>query len=167
MSMNTRSCRITQNSRRCSSPLQGCGFSGARQPMRPSKNSPTSRSVDAGAISITRVPFAPANSSCQSHISVVHYLLGTFLAASAPSSSPPLRPQKWSELAQFLCNVSPLEATLMDLLASVANKRLTVWLSPLDATLTKNIGGWRYLVWPPCIHFRVTQNRFLRSVDAF
>jgi hypothetical protein len=28
----------------------------------------------------------------------------------------------------------------MDLLASVANKRLTAWLSPVDATLTKNRG---------------------------
>ena|SRR6266446_2518093 len=37
--------------------------------------------------------------------------------------------------------VSPLAATLMDLPASVANKRLTVGLSPLDATLTKNRGG--------------------------
>src|SRR5713101_5073698 len=29
----------------------------------------------------------------------------------------------------------------MDLPASVANKRLTVWLTPLDATLTKKWGG--------------------------
>src|SRR6266478_3075324 len=36
--------------------------------------------------------------------------------------------------------VSPLAATLMDLPASVANKRLTVGVSPLDATLTKNRG---------------------------
>src|SRR5713226_6405118 len=36
--------------------------------------------------------------------------------------------------------LSPLAATLMDLLASVANKRLTAGLSPLDATLTKNQG---------------------------
>ncbi len=28
----------------------------------------------------------------------------------------------------------------MDPLASVANKRLTAWLTPLDATLTKNTG---------------------------
>src|SRR5258708_22041778 len=28
----------------------------------------------------------------------------------------------------------------MDLPASVANKRLTAWLNPLDATLTKNTG---------------------------
>ena len=36
--------------------------------------------------------------------------------------------------------LSPLSATLIDLPASVANKRLTPWLSPLDATLTKNRG---------------------------
>src|SRR6266852_6486649 len=36
--------------------------------------------------------------------------------------------------------LSPLDATLMDLPASVANKRLTVRLNPLDATLTKNTG---------------------------
>ncbi len=36
--------------------------------------------------------------------------------------------------------LSPSVATLFDLPASVANKRLTVWLSPLDATLTKNTG---------------------------
>src|SRR5580704_3929808 len=37
--------------------------------------------------------------------------------------------------------VSPLAATLMNLPASVANKRLTAKLTPLDATLTKNRGG--------------------------
>jgi hypothetical protein len=37
--------------------------------------------------------------------------------------------------------VSPLPATLMDLSASVANKRLTARLTPLDATLTKNRGA--------------------------
>jgi hypothetical protein len=36
--------------------------------------------------------------------------------------------------------VSPLAATLMDLPASVANKRLTTGVSSLDATLTKNRG---------------------------
>src|SRR5580693_8939478 len=36
--------------------------------------------------------------------------------------------------------ITPLAATLMDLPASVANKRLTDWLSPLDATLTKKRG---------------------------
>lgn len=38
--------------------------------------------------------------------------------------------------------LSPLAATLMDLYASVANKRLTAQLSPLNATLTKNRWGW-------------------------
>jgi hypothetical protein len=37
--------------------------------------------------------------------------------------------------------ISVLDATLMDLPASVANKRLTVRLTPLDATLTKKWGG--------------------------
>src|SRR5258708_7747534 len=39
----------------------------------------------------------------------------------------------------FAC-VNPLTATLMQLPASVANKRLAEWLSPLAATLTKNTG---------------------------
>jgi len=37
-------------------------------------------------------------------------------------------------------SLSPVAATLMDLRASVANKRLAAGLSPLDATLTKNGG---------------------------
>src|SRR6266850_5405978 len=41
---------------------------------------------------------------------------------------------------QHFVRVSPLPATLMDLPASVANKRLTAELSPLAATLTKNRG---------------------------
>jgi hypothetical protein len=36
--------------------------------------------------------------------------------------------------------LSPLDATLMHLPASVANKRLTAYLNSLDATLTKNRG---------------------------
>ena len=41
---------------------------------------------------------------------------------------------------QYTAPVSPLAATLMDLPASVANKRLTENLNPLDATLAKNTG---------------------------
>jgi hypothetical protein len=37
--------------------------------------------------------------------------------------------------------LSPLDATLMDLPASIANKRLMVLLSSLDATLTKTGRG--------------------------
>ncbi len=56
---------------------------------------------------------------------------GSLLAASRPS-------QLLSR--QQSAPVSPLDATLMDLPASVANKGLTAWLNPLDATLTKNRG---------------------------
>jgi hypothetical protein len=42
---------------------------------------------------------------------------------------------------QHIPHVNPLAATLMHLPASVANKRLTVELSPLAATLTKTGGG--------------------------
>ena len=49
---------------------------------------------------------------------------------------------------QHFIRISPLAATLMDLAASVANKRLTAELTPLSATLTKNRG-----VGPsPCAH---------------
>jgi|SRR5712664_38588 len=102
-----------------------------------------------------QVPARPQNPPCQTHTPMVHYLPGTPVAASVASRRPHSALKKCTKIAQFLCNVSPLEATLMDLLASVANKRLTTWLNPLEATLTKNIGGWGYPVWLPCIHFRV------------
>src|ERR1700730_15315163 len=56
-----------------------------------------------------------------------------------------LTPRKSSHPSQLLsrqqlASASPLSATLMNLLASVANKRLTLGLSPLDATLTKAEG---------------------------
>jgi len=46
---------------------------------------------------------------------------------------------------QQLAPLTPLAATLMRFLASVANKRLTTGLSPLAATLTKNM-GWGVLL---------------------
>jgi hypothetical protein len=51
------------------------------------------------------------------------------------------RKRKWAYSAQFWCNLSPLDATLLSLLLCVANKELAQHLSPLDATFTKNIGG--------------------------
>src|SRR6266404_4440054 len=68
--------------------------------------------------------------------------LRTMLARQAVLLTPP----KSSHPSQLLYRqqsapISPLAATLMNLPASVANKRLTVGLSPLDATLTKN-RGW-------------------------
>ncbi len=51
------------------------------------------------------------------------------------------RQRKWAYSAQFWCNVSPLDATLLAPLVCVANKGLAQHLSSLHATLTKNIGG--------------------------
>src|SRR5229473_792715 len=56
-----------------------------------------------------------------------------------------LTPSKSLSPTQFLsrqhfASISLLAATLMHLLASVANKRLTARLNPLDATLTENTG---------------------------
>src|SRR5216683_1554034 len=61
-------------------------------------------------------------------------------ASRGPSSllSPPA-PQELL-LCKFSSPMTLLDATLMHLPSSVANKRLTVWLNPLDATLTKNRG---------------------------
>jgi hypothetical protein len=51
------------------------------------------------------------------------------------------RKRKWAYFAQFWCNLSPLDATLLKPLLCVASKGLAQDLSSLDATLTKNIGG--------------------------
>src|SRR5260370_17629229 len=63
--------------------------------------------------------------------SMDHEVLVTPPKSSHPKSLLPRR---------HFASISPLAATLMDLLASVANKRLTAELNPLDATLTKNQG---------------------------
>src|SRR5437899_6858676 len=52
----------------------------------------------------------------------------------------------------------------MDLLASVANKRLTAWLSPLDATLTKNRGEGGTL--PPRPPAKAAPSGTLRRITA-
>jgi hypothetical protein len=96
---------------------------------------------DVGVSAFPSVPAGPANSPCQSAISVVSYFLGTSVAAFLASPRPLLRPQNNAKIAQFLCNVSPLLATLLDLFISVVNKGLMENVSPLNATLTKK-GGW-------------------------
>src|SRR6266850_3609555 len=58
------------------------------------------------------------------------------LLTSSESSHPMQLPSR-----QQPAPLNPLAATLMDFPASVANKRLTAELSPLDTTLTKNRGG--------------------------
>src|SRR5260370_18576671 len=50
------------------------------------------------------------------------------------------RKRKWAHFARFWCNVSPLDATLLSPLVCVADKGLARYLSPVDATLTKNRG---------------------------
>src|SRR6266403_39858 len=60
---------------------------------------------------------------------------------------PGLPPGALSAIA--LCSLS---ATLMEPPASVANKRLTVWLNPLNATLTKTGGGAVASDCPPSLH---------------
>src|SRR5258708_3137528 len=60
-------------------------------------------------------------------------------------------PSEFSALHQLLScqhfvRISLLAATLMDLTASVANKRLTVKLTLIDTTLTRKQGGGA----PPC-----------------
>ena len=55
--------------------------------------------------------------------------------------TPPKSPHPTQLLSrQHSIPVSPLAATLMNLLASIAYKRLTAELSPLDSALTKNRG---------------------------
>src|SRR5260370_27857032 len=49
--------------------------------------------------------------------------------------------RKCPNSAQFWCNLSPLDSTLLSPLLTVANKELAQYLSPLNATLTKNTGG--------------------------
>jgi hypothetical protein len=51
------------------------------------------------------------------------------------------RKRKWAYFAQFWCNLTPLDATLLSHLVCVASKELAQYLSSLDATLAKNIGG--------------------------
>src|SRR6266568_5793673 len=63
-------------------------------------------------------------------------------------------------------SISPLAATLMGLLASVPNKRLTTCLSPLDATLTKNRGGYIFQAKSQSL-FRQTLHPFLISLPPY
>src|SRR5260370_28351728 len=60
------------------------------------------------------------------------------LRADRGDSRTPFCKRKCAYSAQSWCNVSPLDATLLDPLVCVANKGLAQYLSPVDATLTKN-----------------------------
>ena len=67
-------------------------------------------------------------------------LFGDFRAYPA-LEGPPWRPFA-SPDDRSKAELSHLESTLIGMSASVDSKPLTQTLSPLDATLTKNIGGW-------------------------
>src|SRR5690348_2870983 len=68
-----------------------------------------------------------------------HFLFGARITL-------PQAPGSRAKLLGFWFVASALESTLTDRLTSVASKRLTRKLNPLDATLTKNRGrGW--LLW--------------------
>jgi hypothetical protein len=86
------------------------------------------------------IPSGPANSPCQSDISLVYCLSDTSAAASITSPRPQSLSPADGKIAQFLCNLSPLDATLLSHLLCVANKELAQYLSLLDATLTKTQG---------------------------
>jgi hypothetical protein len=79
------------------------------------------------------------------------------LLTSAKSSHPSQLPSR-----QYLRPITPLDATHRDSLASVASKRLTSNLTPLNATLTKNTGGPRGPSTLPlfCFSTRWTFRRF-------
>src|SRR6266704_1958644 len=109
--------------------------------MYPSRISSATHSLDPGPIGLLPIPAHPANSRCQTHIPLVHYFLGTPAAASVASRYPHSAPQNAPKTASFLCNLSPLDATLLSPLLCVANKELAQYLSPLNVTLTRNIGG--------------------------
>src|SRR6266567_3604877 len=80
--------------------------------MYPSRISSATHSLDPGPIGLLPIPAHPANSRCQTHIPLVHYFLGTPAAASVASRYPHSAPQNAPKTAAFLCNLSPLDATL-------------------------------------------------------
>src|SRR6267143_1023799 len=111
--------------------------------MHPLKESSTSQSANRGHIGTAPIPATPANSPCQSLTSLVHSLLSTRSASSLASPSP-----------QFF--------------SSTVLKNAPFWgyrAPKLFRINTYKKQGVPRLA--PCIHFRVTQNRFLRSADAF
>src|SRR6266446_3030007 len=75
-------------------------------------------------------------------VASIFYKNGRGEGVPSPRAARPNAAQSW-------CNVSPLDATLLSQLLCVANKELAQYLSLLDATLTKNIGGalWHSESW--------------------
>src|SRR5258708_32333865 len=125
--------------------------------MYPSRISSATHSLDPGPIGLLPIPAHPANSRCQTHIPLVHYFLGTPAAASVASRYPHSAPQNAPKTASFLCNLSPLDATLLSPLLCVANKELAQYLSPSKSfrcNTYKNPGGPAFGPLAPARHRR-------------
>jgi hypothetical protein len=90
-------------------------------------------------------PAKPQRSDAVSVVSLFHY--PTIPLPPGSLVPTPRLPSSPVHFAQFWGSVSPLATTLMDPLAS-ANKRLSLWLTRLDATLTRNIGGGVHFLLP-------------------
>jgi hypothetical protein len=58
----------------------------------------------------------PVNSPCQTHISLVQYLVGICAATSLPSPQPQFLSLTGVKIAQFLCILSSLESALIEVL---------------------------------------------------
>ena len=75
--------------------------------MVPSKKSSTSHSANQGPIGSVAISARFANSPCQTVVSLIPYPLYKSLAAAMPAPWPSLITKNASEIAQFLCNISP------------------------------------------------------------
>ncbi len=84
--------------------------------------------------------FAHLLSSRSTRLSPFFRALAHLLRADRGDAIADFLLRKSAYSAQFWCNLSPLDATLLDPFLCVANKELTQYLSPVDATLTKNRG---------------------------
>jgi hypothetical protein len=86
----------------------------------------------------------PADSPCQTVICLVYYFPYKSLAALLLPRRLPFITKNAPQIAQFLCNLTPLESALPDHLVSVENKGFTQMLSLLECALTKNRGEGGY-----------------------
>jgi hypothetical protein len=116
---------------------------------------------DLAISSSMQAPARPANFPCQPVVCVISYLPYKSVAAAMPVPRPSLTTKKASEIAQFLCNVSPFR---MNSCKSVSKQRtLTAFrMNTCEKTRGRGVSRFR----SPRIRFLVTQKRFLRSADA-
>src|SRR6266566_8338384 len=98
--------------------------------------SPTIRSIPA-----SRCPPPPGSQIPLAKSMLLWYtILLVYMWPPAVFRGPHSAPKNAPKIAQFLCNLSPLDATLLSTPLCVANKELAQYLSPLDAPLTKTRG---------------------------